>query len=348
MPEPGSASRIGLALCWLPVGAAMLAVSISLAWTRWPVLLTGHPALLAGVIAVGLIGLVGLIWAVASLTVGQRYDTYADDGAGELRTRTRAQMRRRALVRIGLGVPILICCIGLTLGLVWLRPFPADPIAVAAMRSSDSIRVADRLTWYELAPTARDAQGVPIRPTVGLVFIPGARVDPRAYAHILRPVAAAGYLVAVVKPPLNVALPNSTGADVVLSNHPEIRRWVLGGHGAGGVAAASYAADHQTTGLLLYGSAPTSSLPPNNLTATVISGSADALTTPEEVAEARPRLPEATRYVEIVGGIHAYFGDYGEQPGDGVPTISRQEAQARIQQATIELMSSISPRPKPR
>ncbi len=347
--QPGATSRVVLAICWLPVGTAMLGVAIWLIWTRWATLLNGHPAMLATTIALGFLGVIAVFWAIGSLTVGARYDAYVDDdGAEGPRRRTQAQQRRRARVRVALGVPALVVCVALTVGMAWARPFPAAPVAVAAMRSGDDIQVTDRLTWFEMVKLARNAKGEPVRPTVGLVFVPGARVDPRAYANILRPVAEAGYLVAVVKPPFGLALPNSTQPDSVLENHPEIRHWAVGGHSLGGVAASSYADEHPVTGLLLYASYPAAELARNDLITTSVSGSADGLATPGDIAEAKPKLPEATRYVVVEGGVHAFFGDYGDQPGDGTPTISRADAQAQIQQATIELLASLTPKPKTR
>jgi hypothetical protein len=326
----------------------MLGVSIWLVWTRWSSLLNAHPAMLATTIAVGFLGIIALFWAIGSLAVGARYDAYADDDSGEPRARSTAQLRRRARVRIALGVPALIICVLLAAGLVWARPFAAAPVAVAAMRSGNDIQVTDRLTWFEMRKVAQNVSGQPILPTVGLIFVPGARVDPRAYANILRPVAEAGYLVAVVKPPFDLALPNSTQPQTVVENHPEIRYWAVGGHSLGGVAASSYADDHPIAGLLLYASYPASELARNDLLTTSVSGSADGLATPAKVADAKPKLPEATRYVVIEGGVHSYFGDYGDQPGDGTPTIPRADAQAQIQKATIELLASLTPKPKTR
>jgi hypothetical protein len=37
--------------------------------------------------------------------------------------------------------------------------------------------------------------------------------------------------------------------------------------------------------------------------------------------EARGRLPAGSRFVEISGGNHAQFGEYGPQPGDGLAEI---------------------------
>lgn len=48
----------------------------------------------------------------------------------------------------------------------------------------------------------------------------------------------------------------------------------------------------------------------------------------------------------VEGGIHAFFGDYGDQSGDGTPTIARADAQAQIQKATIALLASLTPKPK--
>lgn len=347
MSQPGTTSRIALSLCWLPVGAAMLGVAIWLLWSRWSTLLNGHPAMLATAIVVGFAGIIAVFWAIGSLTVGARYDAYVDDDSVEgPRKRTLAQQRRRAQVRVALGLPALVICLALTIGLGWARPFAATPVALAALRSGDDVQISDRVTWYEMTKIARNAKGQQVKPTVGLVFIPGARVDPRAYANLLRPVVEAGYLVAVVKPSLDLALPNSTQPDAVIENHPEIRYWAVGGHSLGGVAASSYADNHPVTGLLLYASFPASQLARNDLITTSVSGTADALATPEDIAAAKPELPEATRYVVVEGGSHAYFGDYGDQPGDGTPTISREDAQAQIRQATIELLASLTPRPK--
>lgn len=348
MSPPGTTSRVALSICWLPVGAAMLGVAVWLVWTRWSSLLNGHPAMLATTIAVGFLGVIALFWAIGSLTVGARYDAYADDDSGEPRARTTTQLRHRARIRVALGVPALIICVLLTAGLAWARPFAATPVAIAAMRSGDDIQVTDRLTWFEMRKVARNADGQAVLPTVGLVFVPGARVDPRAYANILRPVAEAGYLVAVVKPPFDLALPNSTQPATVIENHPEIRYWAVGGHSLGGVAASAYADDHPIAGLLLYASYPASELKRNDLLTTSVSGSADGLATPAKIAEAKPKLPEATRYVVVEGGVHAFFGDYGDQPGDGTPTVSREAAQAQIVKVSIELMASLTPKPKTR
>ena len=41
---------------------------------------------------------------------------------------------------------------------------------------------------------------------------------------------------------------------------------------------------------------------------------------------------------EIEGAVHSFFGDYGDQPGDGTPTIDREGAQDQIVAATLALL----------
>ena len=48
----------------------------------------------------------------------------------------------------------------------------------------------------------------------------------------------------------------------------------------------------------------------------------------------------------VPGAVHSYFGDYGDQPGDGVPTADRVKAQAQITKATADLLAAVTPKPK--
>jgi hypothetical protein len=344
MARTGERSRRLLALIWLVVGAAMVAVPVWLGWTRWQPVLTGHPLMLGLGIGCGLVGFVALAWAFASLVLGDR----AED---EDRPLTERQRVRRADRRVALAVPALFVCVLLVVALAWSRPYPASPVAVAAMRSADGVRVSDRLTWFEMTPTARDDDGQEVRPTTGLVFVPGARVDPRAYAHVLRPLARAGYLVAVVKDPFGVAFVDPGHPGRVMRAHPEIAQWVVGGHSLGGVTAASFA-DEQATpgdapvaGLVLWASYPAGRLERTDLTVTSISAELDGLSTPAKVDAAKPKLPPATTHVVVPGAVHSWFGDYGDQPGDGTPTGDRAEAQAEITRATRAVLAAVTPKP---
>jgi len=346
MWQPGALSRTVLALIWLVLGIAMVAVSVWLGWTRWPAILNGHPAMLIAGIACGLLGFIAVAWAIGSLTIGGRQDREGDPEHPA--HRTSKQVLQRAHWRIIFAVPALVLAFLLVVVLAYARPFVATPTANAAFRSENGVRLADRLGWYELVPVRQDASGDEIKPTAGLVFIPGARIDSRAYANVLRPLAEAGYLVAVLKEPFGFSLLDADHAKKVLDVHPEITDWVIGGHSLGGSTAASLAdKDERAKGLVLFASYPGEPLVRDDLKAVSISGTADGFTTPADIEASKGNLPPATSYVVINGAVHSSFGDYGEQPGDGIATVDRTTAHAEINKATLGLLASLAPPPPP-
>ncbi len=180
-------------------------------------------------------------------------------------------------------------------------------------------------------------------PTTGLAFLPGAKVDPRAYVPLLTRVASAGYLVVVVKEPLDIAFLSVGETGRVLDAYPQVTHWAVGGHSLGGVVAGLEAgSDRRVGGLLLWASYPLSSLADRpGLRAASVSGTADGLTTPADVEASRARLPAGTSYTAVPGAVHAFFGDYGAQPGDGTPTTDRATAQTAIVGASTALLASL-------
>lgn len=344
MWQPGALSRTVLALIWLLLGLAMIAVPVWLGWTRWPAILNGHPAMLISGIACGLLGFIAVAWSIGTLAVGGRQDREGDSAHPARRTST--QVRRRARRRIIVAVPLLVLSLLLVLALAYARPFVATPTATAGLRSEEGVRLSDRLGWYELVPVKVDSAGEEIKPTTGIVFVPGARVDSRAYAHMLRPLAEAGYLVAVLKEPFGFAILDPNHGKKVLDLHPEISHWVVGGHSLGGAVAASLADDDdQVEGLVLYASYPADPIIRNDLKVASISGTADGFATPADIEASRAKLPPDAYLVVINGAVHSSFGDYGDQPGDGTPTIDRSAAQMEINKATLAVLAAVAPPP---
>jgi uncharacterized membrane protein len=342
MVQPGARSRIVLAILWLLLGATMIAVPVWLGWTRWSVLLSGHPALLLLTIACAVVGLVAVLWAGGSLILGGRLDREAD--AAVPRRRTPEQMRRRARVRLVLAIPALALATLLVGAVAYARPLSATPVALAAMVPNDQVRIADRITWYEMIPVREDQAGNEILPTTGLVFVPGARVDPRAYAHLLRPLVEAGFFVAVLKDPLGFSILDADHPDSVLRVHPDIAYWALGGHSLGGTTAAS-AADRieRVDGLVLFASYPAGRMQRTDLKVVSVFGSDDGLVAPADIEKAKADLPPATAFLEVPGAAHSWFGDYGVQPGDNTGQGDRAAAQATMVEAARTLLVALAP-----
>jgi len=346
MWQPGAFSRTVLALIWLVLGITMVAVPVWLGWTRWPAILNGHPAMLIAGIGCGVLGLIAIVWSIGSLAIGDRLDREGDPEHPA--HRTSRQVLRRAHWRIVFAVPLLVLAFLLVVFLTYARPLVATPTATAALRSANQVRIADRPSWYELIPVREDPTGENIKPTTGLMFTPGARIDSRAYAHVLRPLAEAGYLVVVLKEPFGFPLLDADHGRKVLDIHPEISAWVVGGHSLGGITAATLAdEDERVNGLVLFASYPADNVVRTDLKAVSISGTADGLTTPDDIDASKGKLPPDTSYVVIDGAVHSSFGDYGDQSGDGTATIDRSAAQREITKATLMLLASLAPAPPP-
>lgn len=307
-----SRSRLGLVLgvVWLVVPLALFVVDQS-------ILLSGNPAHVIALAACGLVGVVLLV----------------NDGADD-RRRVRRKPRWRRIVGRVVGVLATVVVLGV---LVWLRPFAASPSAVSSLAGGPDVRVTDAAASITIAP--KDTT-----PTRGLVFQPGARVDPRAYVPMLSQVSKQGVLVVIVKQPFDIGLLATTTPQSLVDEHPEVRHWAVGGHSLGGVAAARFVLDHPqlVRGLVLWASYPDQSLAGrSDLEVASVSGTRDAFTTPADVAASRALLPSATAYTRVEGAVHSFFGDYGDQPGDGSPTVGRAEAQRQVVDATVELMLSL-------
>jgi hypothetical protein len=211
------------------------------------------------------------------------------------------------------------------------------PEALAALDSDASVQV-ETDPWLAFRPVDLD-------PTVGLILYPGGRVDPRAYAPAARALAEEGYLVVIVPMPLNLAVFASGRAAEVMAAFPGIERWAVGGHSLGGAMAANFAHDHAEAarGLVLWAAYPAGGddLSGYGLAVSSISGTLDGLATPDKIEASRPLLPPDTQWTAIEGGNHAQFGWYGPQSGDNEATISREEQQAQIIAATLQLLGQL-------
>lgn len=263
--------------------------------------------------------------------------TAASPHAGHAASRGPARPRgRRALRATGAGVGLALLAV-LAAGTAWLRPFPATDAALDALRGDDAVEVRESAGWYAFVPRGAE-------PTTGLVYSPGARVDVRATAAVLRPLAEAGYLVVALKEPLGIALTSPGQSASAMAAFDGVERWAVGGHSLGGVAASSFAAAHddEVDGLLLHASYPLGDMADADLVVASVSGSEDGLTTPADVEASRANLPDATTFTGVDGAVHAFFADYGPQPGDGTPTVPRAQAQAEIVAASLALLDEVA------
>lgn len=237
-------------------------------------------------------------------------------------TRARRTPRRLLIAAVAVVGVLALLVVGL---LAWAStPMMGDRSAALEAWRNPAVSIHDAGDAVVMEPTG-EASGT------GLVFVPGALVDPYAYLNKLSgAVEETGLTVVITKPTLNLAFFDQRPLGVFTAHAPGVDRWFVGGHSLGGVRACQLADDPEVAGLILFGSYCANDLSASDLQVLSIGGSRDGLSTPEKIAAARHLLPADAELVEIDGMDHAQFGDYGPQPGDRPATIDDETARARL------------------
>lgn len=187
--------------------------------------------------------------------------------------------------------------------------YKADSVAAMVMETGRNIQVQDNLTILspqEITDTA-------------LIFYPGAKVEAAAYLPILEQLQEKGITCVLVEMPFNMAIFNPNAADNVFELLPNIKNWYIGGHSMGGAMASNYASknSNKVKGLILLGAYVYGDYPPEK--ALTVYGTFNS--------NLEKNIDYTENIVIIDGGNHAQFGNYGQQKGDPVATITQQEQQ---------------------
>ncbi|MBQ8260268.1 MAG: alpha/beta hydrolase [Clostridia bacterium] len=164
----------------------------------------------------------------------------------------------------------------------------------------------------------------PIDPIAGFIFYPGGKVEYTAYVPLMSALAEKGVLCILIPMPFNLAVLDMNAAKGMTDQYPEIDDWYIGGHSLGGSMAASFVADNSDDfeGLILLGSYSTTQIA---LPVLSIYGSEDKVMNREKYDKYKSNIDSSLTETVIDGGCHAYFGMYGAQDGDGMPSISNEE-----------------------
>jgi pimeloyl-ACP methyl ester carboxylesterase len=225
--------------------------------------------------------------------------------------------------------------------------------AIAYRASAEARAATAPDTWVAVRHDGGIWQFTPRSPAPasppGLVFFPGALVDPVAYAPLARAVAAAGFPAYIVELPRRGAFGGADGAELgarlrrLLRQPSTPRRWLAAGHSRGGVVASRLAAEGLAgfAGLILIGTSHPRDvdLSAVRVPVTKIVGTRDGLASRAEVEANRRLLPAATRWVWVEGGNHSQFGWYGFQPGDRRATISGSTQRAFMIRAVLDALA---------
>lgn len=182
----------------------------------------------------------------------------------------------------------------------------------------------------------------PEDPTAGLIFYPGGKVQYEAYAPLMEACAQRGILCVLVHMPGNLAVLDVNAADDIQEEFPKIKNWYMAGHSLGGSMAASYIKSHanEYDGLVLLAAYSTEDLSQSGLNILSIYGSEDGVLNMDSYKKYKKNLPEDFTELIISGGCHSYFGSYGSQNGDGIPSITNESQISQTAEAIAEMIAS--------
>lgn len=224
----------------------------------------------------------------------------------------------------------LLLCGGICL--VWLNSYyKVEDWAVQALEQQSDVKISqiDGGLFF-------DGSG----DETALVFYPGGKVDTNAYALLMKEIAQGGVDCFLLDVPFHLAILDTNAADKVTKKY-DYKHWLSGGHSMGGVAASSYAVSHdEVQGLVMLASFPSAKLPERLKLLTVYGGN-DKVMNRDAYNNSRQFFPKDSTELEVSGGNHAGFGNYGAQEGDGAAEISSSEQQRQTAEAVLQMSRSL-------
>lgn len=177
------------------------------------------------------------------------------------------------------------------------------------------------------------------------VLYPGGLVRPQAYEWLGRALAVSGVETVIPAFPADLAVTKANRASNLIEKYGRGKTVVIGGHSLGGAMAAQYASKNkeQIGGMILMAAYPAKNVNLAEATYPVLSLMAekDGVASPDDVKDGLNRLPKSAELKVVPGAVHAFFGRYGPQKGDGLPSVTRAQAEAEILKDIREFIQAL-------
>lgn len=203
--------------------------------------------------------------------------------------------------------------------------YRAEDVALEVLAQSDGISTQENLTI--LSPSYQS--------DTAIIFYPGAKVEAEAYLPLLNQIRQTGITCILVDMPFHMAIFDSNAAEDVMAQFPQIEHWYLAGHSMGGAMTSKFAAEHpdEVDGLILMGAYIYGDYPDED-TLTIYGSFNQSV---------EDKIDYTENIVEIEGGNHAQFGNYGMQKGDPPAEISAEEQQKQTVEAIEAFFAERNP-----
>lgn len=244
---------------------------------------------------------------------------------GDVSMKTQQKSVYKKLIRILAAVLLLLAILAGAFFWYVSDYYRAEDVALEVLAQNDGIVTQDNLTI--LSPSYQS--------DTAIIFYPGAKVEAEAYLPLLDQIRQIGITCILVDMPFHMAIFDSDAAEDVMTQFPEIEHWYLVGHSMGGAMASKFAAEHpdEVDGLILMGAYIYGDYPDE-----------DTLTIYGSLNQSvEDHIDYTENIVEIEGGNHAQFGNYGLQKGDPPAEISSEEQQKQTVEAIEAFLAERNP-----
>lgn len=238
---------------------------------------------------------------------------------------------------------VIVALFAVSYGGMWqqrlARYADAAPNAIAASTSDAdvSVIVGENLIFKPLKAPER----------LGLILYPGAYLDIRGYAPVLKRIAAKGYRIVVVSMPFDLAILGFNLALDVKAANPDLKHWAIAGHSIGGAAGGVFAYQHPDAidGVIFWDSFPPgiTSLAEFKKPVWHIHRATPDGKPPESFVKQRATFPTSSHWVPVPGGIHMNFGAFsgGGYKEDWAPSISQEQQHDWVVDGTLQALADI-------
>ncbi|MHA7136350.1 alpha/beta hydrolase [Rossellomorea arthrocnemi] len=206
------------------------------------------------------------------------------------------------------------------------QTYSATEELIKTIKIEEDPLIEEKKDWLIFNPEESNSKG--------LILYPGAKVEVEAYGYLGKSLSEKGYTVVIPRMPFHIAFLGIGESEKIINSFDEELNWYVSGHSLGGVAASTYAYDHQDEikGVIFLASYPTNStdFSESDVPFLSIYAENDGLTTEDDIEKSKKILPQSTVFHQIEGGNHAGFGMYGKQKGDLEAYISPRDQQDEI------------------